>query len=86
MSILSNLPKNWWASKAIWGGIVMAIAFVLQFFHVNLDEATKDTLINHLVGVAEPIGGLIGFVMVIWGRVTAKHPIATPSNPAVTSP
>lgn len=74
--------KNMLASKTIWGGIFMALAFVLsRFFGVEVTTAETDPVadaVSQGFGAGEwsaMISVVVGFVMVVWGRFTAKKKV-----------
>lgn len=66
--------KNWWQSKAIWGGIISLVSLVAGFFGFTLGPEDQAAL----VGVAVTVVGGIGTVLAIVGRVTAKKAIGKP--------
>jgi uncharacterized membrane protein len=53
--------KNVVLSKTVWGGIIALLPQVLQMFGIDAPD-----------GIAEQLMGVIGFILVIWGRFTAK--------------
>ena len=59
--------KPWWQSKTIWGGAIQALVVGLSLFHVNIADQAEP-LTNGLYA----LGGLIGVIMVIVGRVKAR--------------
>lgn len=67
--------KNWWQSKGIWGGIIALVSLIAGFFGFALGPEDQAAL----VGVAVTVSGLIGTVLGIVGRVTAKKAIGKPS-------
>lgn len=67
--------KNWWQSKGIWGGIIALVSLIAGFFGFTLGPEDQAAL----VGVAVTVSGLIGTVLGIVGRVTAKKAIGKPS-------
>lgn len=66
--------KNWWQSKAIWGGVISLVSLVAGFFGFTLGPEDQAAL----VGVAVTVVGGIGTVLAIVGRVTAKKAIGKP--------
>lgn len=66
--------KNWWQSKAIWGGIISLVSLVAGVFGFTLGPEDQAAL----VGVAVTVVGGIGTVLAIVGRVTAKKAIGKP--------
>ena len=79
-----NDTKPWYASKGIWGSIIAIISLALGLFggHAMTPEA-QVTLTDQIVAVASGIGTLIGSILAIIGRLTAKTAIAP--GPATTA-
>lgn len=71
-------PKPFFQSKTIVGAVMMAVSLALQFYQVDAstDELAKAGV--DLTNAIEGVVGFVGFVMVIWGRLTAKAPIKPP--------
>ena len=67
--------KQWWKSKTIWGGLLMAAAFILNFFHYELSPADQTILIDTIPEVIQSVSAAIGTILAIYGRVTAKTTI-----------
>lgn len=67
--------KPWYASKTIIGAAVTALALVAGFFGVTIDEATKQVLIEQSTALLSAGGILVGVVLTIVGRVTARKAI-----------
>lgn len=66
--------KQWWASKTIWGIAVAAIATGLQMFGVvSISDLEQGQLTDKIIVLADLIAQFVGFVLAIYGRVTAKH-------------
>ena len=67
------MDKSIFASKTVWGGVVMLTAYALKFFGVELgtEEQTK---------IAMALTELAGLVVVIWGRISAKKDIKLPGK------
>lgn len=63
--------KSFWKSKTIWGVIVTAVSLVASLSGHNIDDTTQTELIN--VGVT--IGGVVGSILAIYGRMKADKPI-----------
>jgi uncharacterized membrane protein len=53
--------KNVVLSKTVWGGVIAILPQVLQMFGIDAPE-----------GLPEQLMGVIGFILVIWGRLTAN--------------
>lgn len=61
------------ASKAVWGGLVAVAAALLPVLGpaVGLDAAGQ----GHVLETLAALGGVIGGLVAIWGRITARAPI-----------
>ncbi len=74
--------KPWYASKAVWGGLVAVAAPVASYaLHVTIGAGDQATLVDALAGIGSGVGGLLA----VYGRVTATRAIA-PVTPAAISP
>ena len=69
---MPGLPKDWYKSRTIWLSIFGAVAGLLAL--LTHHTITQDD-INTLATDAAIIGGMIGAVGAIWGRVKASGPI-----------
>lgn len=68
--------KNWYLSKTIWGAMIMLIATILKGAGVlELSPAEQDQLTNQVYNLAFAGSELVGFVLVIVGRIQAKKQI-----------
>ena len=65
---MESLGKPWYESRAVWGGVVAALAGVAALFGLQLDEPA-------LVEALTAVGGLVGGALAIYGRVKADAPI-----------
>lgn len=66
--------KKWWASKTLWGIAVTMIATGLQVFGVvGISDLEQGQLTDKIIVLADLIAQFAGFVLAIYGRVTAKH-------------
>lgn len=78
---MNDLPKGWWTSKTIWASLLTTvwplIIAVSGALHITLPA--PDSVANILASV----GTVAMAAIAIYGRVTAKAPIAKPSTPAV---
>jgi len=63
--------KPWYASSGVWGGIIAVAAPVVGALHFNISPADQASL---SVAIAA-IGGSIGGIVAIVGRVTASKQI-----------
>jgi hypothetical protein len=78
------MPENKFAlrSKTIWGAILAFIGFVgPALFGVEIDPAEIENANEMFAAAATGISGVVGFVLTIWGRFTAKGNVtATPNS------
>lgn len=67
------VPKPALASKAVWGGLVAVAAALLPVLGpaVGLEAADQGEVLELLAA----LGGVVGGLLAIWGRVTARAPI-----------
>ena len=63
--------KKWYESKGVWGGIVALLAVIVGAFGYAI--APEDT--QGLVDALSAIGGAVGAILAIYGRVKAKDKI-----------
>ena len=69
--------KKWYASKTIWGGLIMLIATGLQVtgvVSVSADEQAAFT--DNIVLIVTVVGQIVGSLLAIWGRLKAKTAIS----------
>lgn len=59
--------KDFFASKATWGAILLLLNPVFKYFEIEIEEGA---LVEALTTVA-------GFVMFTWGQLTRKEPIVS---------
>ena len=67
--------KKWWMSRTIWGAILAAIFGLLPVFGVGVevDEKTQGVILDNLMLVIQAGGVLVGAVLAVFGRVSAKR-------------
>lgn len=65
--------KPWYASKGVWGGIVALLAGIAAMLGYTIGPDEQATLVNALIGV----GGSIGGVLAVYGRVKAKDEVTS---------
>lgn len=77
---MNDLPKNWWASKTIWASVLATVWPILLFLskQFGFELPAADTL----AGALGDVGTVVLSAIAVYGRVTAKAPIAKPSTPA----
>lgn len=66
-----NDSKKWYASKAVWGGIVALLAVLLGAFGYTITGDDQSALIETL----SVIGGSIGSLLAIYGRISASKKV-----------
>jgi len=78
-----NSMKNPFKSKTIWGLIIMVVSSVLSRFGVETpkEEITEtvqylDNSWEAILQVVQIVGDIVGGILIIWGRKTAKAPIS----------
>lgn len=80
---MTDLPKNWYTSKTVWASILTTIYPLIMVLGKQLDFPTPDP--DSVAGVLSAAGTVVAAGIAIYGRVTAKTPIAKPSTPSVAS-
>lgn len=68
--------KNPLASKTVWGAILMLAAVILGQFGFDLPPEDQATLIDKGFAAADGVLGVVGFIVALIGRWTAKKAIA----------
>jgi len=63
--------KAWWQSRAVWGGLVAALAGIGGLFGMNLDEVSQGMVVDVAVQMATVAGALFAVI----GRVRATKKI-----------
>lgn len=63
--------KSFFASKTIWGGLVVLLATAANFAGYTIPDADQAQLIE----IASNVAALIGALVAIWGRVRATKKI-----------
>jgi uncharacterized membrane protein len=66
--------KSWYASKGVWGGILAVAASVAGIFGFTFGVELQEQVVSYITQLIGVIGGLLA----IFGRVTAKQPIGNP--------
>ena len=76
--------KDWWKSRTMWGVIISIIASLLQMLgvaQITLEE--QSNLAQLIVNVATGLSEIIGFLMIIIGRIRADKPISNNIIPKI---
>lgn len=61
--------KKWYTSKGVWGGLIAFLSILLGVFGYNLSPEEGEQLVLALTA----LGGAVGSVLSIYGRVKAKE-------------
>lgn len=64
--------KSFFASKTIWGGLIALIASAAAIWGYAITPADQAQIVELVTG----IGGIIGSVLAIYGRIVATRKIA----------
>jgi hypothetical protein len=67
--------KPWYASKTIWGAIVTIISLLLSLKGIQIDEQTKQVLIDQGTAAITAVGTFIGSIVAVYGRIKAEKKI-----------
>ena len=76
--------KDWWKSITMWGVMISIIASLLQMLgvaQITLEE--QQNLAQLIVNVATGLSEIIGFLMIIIGRMRANKPISNNIIPKI---
>jgi hypothetical protein len=72
-------PKWWGHSLTVWGALITALTTVVPamgpVFGINITADLIQQLGQSVVIFAQALGGLVGTVMAIYGRIRATAPI-----------
>ena len=71
-----NETKDWYKSKAVWGGIVAAVSGMLVMFGVGAVEGEEESIVELIMQAVAIVGGIVAIV----GRLVAKSRLAAPSG------
>jgi protein-S-isoprenylcysteine O-methyltransferase Ste14 len=69
------MEKAFYLSKSFWGSVVLVITTILPMFGLNLEKALLDNLVDSVFNALIAIQAVVGLVLVVWGRLTAKQPV-----------
>jgi len=65
--------KHWYLSKTILGAVIMLVAIVLKMMGIiDLSPEEQDQAVTLIIDAATAISVLVGFVLVLYGRIKAK--------------
>jgi hypothetical protein len=72
-----NETKAWYLSKTVWGSALVAIAFVLNFFNVQLTPTEQAELAEAGPDAILAVMQFVGLILAIIGRFTAKEKLTS---------
>lgn len=67
--------KKFYLSKTFWGAVMMLLASALHAIDVEFTAAEQSQAAALVMAAIEGVLALVGFVITIWGRATAKKAI-----------
>lgn len=73
-----NDAKAWYASKAVWGSVIVLLAGILSLFKVTISPDTQAEAVEWITSAAALLGGLLS----LFGRIKAEQKIGTGGTPA----
>lgn len=69
--------KKWYASKTIWGGVIMFISTILQITGVaDITTMEQGAITDNMFSLVTVMGQLVGAVLAIYGRIKTTKAIA----------
>lgn len=74
MTLNKAAPKSALASKTVWGGAIAVLAAVAGLLGYQVTEADQADIVKYASDAVVIIGGLIA----VYGRITAKRTIGKP--------
>lgn len=76
------MGKNPLKSKTIHGLLVAVAGLITAYFAIDVDEATKATIINEATALIAGVLNLAGLIWALYGRSVAKEPLKAPGKTA----
>ena len=69
---MQNETKKWWESRGIWGGILVVLGLLLQFFGLQLSAEEQNQISGLIIEIIAVVSELVGAILAIVGRFKAK--------------
>jgi hypothetical protein len=71
-----NETKPWWASRGVWGGIILVLSLIIGAFgYSGLTPEEQTVLGDSITNLAAVLGTVIGTILAIWGRIKASKQV-----------
>lgn len=68
--------KEWYLSKGIWGAIMATVGLILFLgFGIEIKPEEQTLIIDQSIGIVSGVLNLVGIIMGLIGRVSAKAKI-----------
>lgn len=71
--------KSWYASKTIWGAILVLVGLAAQSVGYQIAPEDQQKIVEIIARILEAFGGLIA----IYGRIKASKDIAPPTTKSI---
>ena len=68
--------KKWYASRAIWGSIVVVLSTIAGALGFNIPASELSGVVDMVFNLVPEIGQLVGALLAIYGRIKAEHKVA----------
>jgi len=63
--------KKWYLSRTLWGAVVVLLGTILGWAGYTVTEVEASTFLEALLASIEAVSGLVGVILVIYGRLKA---------------
>lgn len=67
--------KPMWQSKTMWGGVLQLFTLILAQQGIEVTGDEQALVLDSGIAISAALTGLIGVIMTVWGRFTAKRPV-----------